>query len=380
MYKTIKTEKLPIMVWADDMDPQTLNQAKNLANLPSAFHHIAIMADTHIGYGMPIGGVLATIGTIVPNAVGVDIGCGMQTMQTSIKLEEINPKIDDILHELSRSIPMGFRHHKKPQIAELFNQPPKNPIIIQEIHSAKKQIGTLGGGNHFLEILHDENQIVWLMVHSGSRNFGYKTAEYYYKKARDINPEGGELAWFDINSKIGQEYFEAMNYCIDFAHQNRNMMMDIFIKIIKEAFGDFKQLDRIDTHHNYADLENHFGKEVVVHRKGAVRTNIGEKVVIPGSMGTPSYIAEGLGNQISFNSCSHGAGRAMGRRDAKRKIPWEKVDQELKKVGVTVKGVNKSDIIAESPFAYKDIKKVMKLQSDLAKPAVILKPVGVLIG
>lgn len=380
MLKTIKTEKLPIKIWADDIDPKTLAQAKNLANLSSAFHHIAIMSDAHVGFGMPIGGVLATKGTIIPYAVGVDIGCGMQAVKTNLGLENIRSKLEEILAVLAAEIPLGFEHHREKQIWKLFDSAPASPIIQQEIEAAKKQLGTLGSGNHFLEILTDDGKAVWLMVHSGSRNFGYKTASYYYKLAREKNPAGGELAWLELSSKIGQEYFAAMNFCTLFAHENRTRMIEKFIEVIERIFGPFAAREQLDTYHNYAAEEEHFGKRVIVHRKGAVHAAKGEKVIVPGSMGTKSYIAEGLGNLESFLSCSHGAGRAIGRRDAKRKYSYQQVIEELQQQGVEILAKNKGDLIAESPFAYKDIERVMELQNDLAKPVVTLKPIGVVIG
>jgi len=380
MLKTIKTEKLPIKVWADDVDPKTLGQAKNLANLPSAFHHIAIMPDAHVGFGMPIGGVLATKGTIVPYAVGVDIGCGMQAIETDINVDNLKPKVKEILAALAQEIPLGYEHHKESQSWQTFAKAPKSPIIVQEIEAAKKQLGTLGGGNHFLEILVDDKETIWLMVHSGSRNFGYKTAGYYYKKAREINPNGGELAWLDLSSNLGQEYFLAMNFSTLFARENRTRLLEKFIEIVERIVGPFVEISRLDTHHNYAAEEEHFGQQVIVHRKGAVYAANGERVIIPGSMGSKSFIAEGLGNLESFLSCSHGAGRAIGRREATRRLNYQKVAEVLQKQGVEILAKNKGDLIAESPFAYKDIEKVMELQVDLAKPIVTLRPLGVVIG
>lgn len=380
MLKTIKSEKLLIKIWADDIDPKTLSQAKDLANLPCAFHHIAIMSDAHVGYGMPIGGVLATKGTIIPYAVGVDIGCGMQAVKTNLGLENIRSKLKEILAVLAAEIPLGYEHHREKQIWKLFDSAPASPIIQQEIEAAKKQLGTLGSGNHFLEILIDDGKAVWLMVHSGSRNFGYKTAAYYYKKAREINPSAGELAWLELKSKLGQEYFAAMNFCTLFAHENRTRMIEKFIKVVERILAPFSEISRLDTHHNYAAEEEHFGQKVIVHRKGAVHAAKGEKVIIPGSMGTKSYIAEGMGNLESFLSCSHGAGRAIGRREAKRKYSYQQVIEELEQQGIEIFAKNKGDLIAESPFAYKDIERVMELQADLVKPIVTLRPIGVVIG
>lgn len=401
--KTIKEEKIPIKMWLDDIEPDAEKQARNIANLPGAFHHIAIMPDAHVGYGMPIGGVLATEDIIAPNAVGVDIGCGVIAVKTSImKIDEYSLK--QILNQLRRDIPTGFTHHKQAQVWEGFDRAPNVSIIQKELDSARNQIGTLGGGNHFLEILQEiddskwqikSNGNVWLMLHSGSRNFGYKTANFFHRKAKqycevnNIKLPDKDLAFLKLDSKDGQDYWQAMNYCLEFARANRDLMakrfMDIFNNITGCEFINFAmehgykneiKEKYISIHHNYAAKESHFGKEVIVHRKGATRAFAGQLGIVPGSMGAPSFIVEGLGNPESFMSCAHGAGRAMGRREANKKLTKERADQAIK--GVVFAGwQGKFD---EAPQAYKNIEQVIKNQSDLAKPIVKLKPIAVMIG
>lgn len=401
--KIIDSEKIPIKMWLDEIEPDTMRQVKNIANLPGAFHHIAIMPDAHIGYGMPIGGVLVTVDTIVPNAVGVDIGCGMVAVKTAIQeIDEYSLK--QILNELRRIIPTGFAHHKEAQNWEGFDRAPNIPIVQQELNSARKQIGTLGGGNHFLEILQEVGSAkwniagqgnIWLMIHSGSRNFGLKAANIYHKRARrfceanKIDLPDKDLSFLKFGSQDGREYWQAMNYCLEFAKANRHLMMERFMDIFQTVSGcEFINFNKerdpgaetkevyVAIHHNYAAREEHFGKTVIVHRKGATRAFKGQLGIVPGSMGTPSYIVEGLGNPESFMSCAHGAGRALGRREAGRVLTREQADEAVK--GIIFEGWRgKFD---EAPQAYKNIETVINNQIDLARPIVKLKPLAVMIG
>lgn len=401
--KTIESEKIPIKMWLDEIEPGVAKQVRNIANLSNAFHHIAIMPDAHVGYGMPIGGVLATKEIIVPNAVGVDIGCGMiivKTSLTKISKEELK----EILGRLREIIPIGFNHHKKPQDWDGFTRAPDIPIIQQELSSSRKQIGTLGGGNHFMEVLEEVSEAkweikgenyIWLMLHSGSRNFGLKVANVYHKKARQFC-EGSkmelpdkDLAFLKLDSRLGQEYWQAMNYCQEFAQASRSLMMERFMVIVNNITGcdfiDFsKQYNQagIDNkpyfgiHHNFASKEEHFGQKVIVHRKGATQAFAGQLGIVPGSMGTPSYIVEGLGNPESFMSCSHGAGRQMSRRQANKEISEQEANKATSGV-VFGRWHGKFD---EAPQAYKDIERVIEQQKDLARPIVKLKPLAVIIG
>ena len=223
---------------------------------------------------------------------------------------------------------------------------------------------------------------VWLMVHSGSRNFGYKIANYYNKIAKEINekvnlsPQKYDLAGLYINSEEGQEYFNAMNYALDFADENRRQLMEQFYRIFQQETKSEKILKKVSIHHNYAAIETHFGKEVIVHRKGAIKAELGKLGIIPGSMGTPSYIVEGLGNKESFNSCSHGAGRVMSRNVANKTITKEMADKAMG--NIVHKGFKKD--LSEAPMAYKDIDEVIKNQKDLVKPIIKLTPLGVIKG
>lgn len=379
--KVFNLGRIPIKSWATEVEGDALSQAVNLSNLPFAYSHIALMADVHVGFGMPIGGVLASEGVIIPNAVGVDIGCGIIAAKTDIRTMDIR-QIGRVVDRAHRSIPLGFKHHKNPREWIGFNNPPDLKVIIDEIDSARYQLGTLGGGNHFLTMEQGSDGYVWLMVHSGSRNFGYKIAEHYNKIANEINkeinltPQNQDLAGLMIDSKEGQEYFEAMNYALNFANENRNQLLEQFYNIFQEATGSEAILEKVSIHHNYASKEVHFGKEVIIHRKGAIKAELGELGVIPGSMGTPSYIVEGLGNEESFKTCSHGAGRVMSRRMANKTITREMADEAMG--SIVHKGFRKD--LSEAPMAYKDIEEVIVNQKDLVKPIVKLTPLGVVKG
>ncbi|QQY79732.1 tRNA-splicing ligase RtcB [Keratinibaculum paraultunense] len=373
--------RIPIKSWATDLDEETLQQAENLSNLSFAYSHIALMADAHVGFGMPIGGVLASSGVIIPNAVGVDIGCGIIAVKTDIKEIDIK-SIKKIVDKAHKVIPLGFNNHKKPRKWEGFNNQPNSKIVMEELDAARYQLGTLGGGNHFLSIEKGSDGHIWLMVHSGSRNFGYKIAEYYNNLAINLNekiklvPPKQDLAGLYIDSKEGKEYFNAMSYALKFAAENRRQLLEQFYSIFRKETKSEKILKKVSIHHNYASIEEHFGKEVIVHRKGAIRAEKGELGIIPGSMGTPSYIVEGLGNPESFRSCSHGAGRVMSRRQANKTITKEMADKSMG--DIVHKGWEKD--FSEAPMAYKDIEEVMDNQKDLVKRVIKLTPLGVVKG
>lgn len=339
------------------------------------------MADAHPGYAMPIGGVLATEGILVPFAVGVDIGCGMIAVRTSLSEIDLET-LKKILGEIRRAIPVGFNHHKKPQQWEGFKLAPDCEIIQNQIGAAKYQIGTLGGGNHFIEILKGTDNHLWLMIHSGSRNLGFKTANFYHQKALQLAERYAkdlpdrDLAFLPWDSKYGQEYFKAMNFCLTFAQANRDLMMER-LKEIVHRLTQATFAEPINIHHNYASKEVHFGKEVIVHRKGAIKAEKGQLGIIPGSMGTPSYITEGLGNPESFKSAAHGAGRKLGRYQAIRTLNL--AEEQAKMLGILGAPRTRREL-QEAPGAYKDIDQVMAQQQDLVKIKIKLTPLAVLTG
>jgi len=390
----IETQKLPIKLWLENIEDGALEQAKHLADLPFAFKHIAIMPDSHQGFGMPIGGVLATQGVVIPNAVGVDIGCGMCAVKTSLTKIDIDT-LKKIMGEIRKVIPVGFNHQKEKQPENLM---PKMEEIIytvvdKEYENALTQIGTLGGGNHFIEIQKGSDGHIWIMIHSGSRNFGLKIAEHYNKLAIELNkkwfsqvPEDWELAFLPLESEEGKSYLREMNYAVEFALVNRRLMMKNIIQIFIDNINSFNNItvddfgvDLINIAHNYARLEHHFGKDVMIHRKGATLADENIIGIIPGSQGSKSYIVKGKGNIMSFKSCSHGAGRKMGRNQAIKNLNLEEEIKKLDDMGV-IHGIRNQKDLDEASGAYKNIDEVMENQKDLVDILVELTPLAVIKG
>ena len=389
MQQVISTEKLPIKLWLNDIEPGALAQARNLANLPFIFKHVALMPDAHEGYGMPIGGVLATNGVVIPNAVGVDIGCGMCALKTNLPDITIET-IKQIMSGIRELVPLGFDHHESRQDETLMPSKAniiENGVVERQFLAALKQIGTLGGGNHFIEIQKGSDGHVWIMIHSGSRNIGLKVAEHYNKVAKRLNEmwfssvdASKDLAYLPIETYEAKNYMKEMQYCVDFAFANRKLMMDNILSVFAKILGsDFAALDLINIAHNYARWENHYGKNVLVHRKGATSAREGETGIIPGSQGTKSYIVKGLGNQESFTSCSHGAGRKMGRKQAMRELDLEAEIARLDEQGI-VHAIRTVRDLDEAPGAYKSIDVVMENQKDLVEILVELTPLAVIKG
>jgi tRNA-splicing ligase RtcB len=326
---------------------------------------------------------------VIPNAVGVDIGCGMCAVRTS--LADIPPeKLKMVLAEIRRTVPLGFKHHQHKQKENLM---PRTdiplvdlPMVAREYQSALTQLGTLGGGNHFIEIQKGNDGHVWLMVHSGSRNLGFKVANHYNRLAMELNkrwgskiPSNWQLAFLPIDSEAGQTYLHEMRYCVDFAYANRKMMMerikDALLAVTPPVFFE----PMINIAHNYAAMEIHFEKNVMVHRKGATRAQVGEIGIIPGSQGTPSYIVRGLGNKESFESCAHGAGRKMGRKQAQRQLNLDQEKKRLDDQGI-IHALRSVGDLEEAAGAYKDIDQVIDNQLDLVEVLVELRPLAVIKG
>jgi len=389
MRRVISTEKLPIKLWLEDIEEGALDQARNMANLPFVFKHIAIMPDSHQGYGMPIGGVLATKGVIVPNAVGVDIGCGMCALKTN--LDSISTEtLKKIMSGIRELVPLGFDHHKEKQDVTLMPSTEtivKNGMVERQFESARKQIGTLGGGNHFIEIQKGSDGHIWIMIHSGSRNIGLKVAEHYNKMAQNLNErwhsaveKSKNLAFLPIETQEAKDYFNEMQYCVDFAFANRKLMMNNIVSVFTDCFnGNFSEMEFVNIAHNYARWEHHYNTNVIVHRKGATSAKEGETGIIPGSQGTKSYIVRGKGNPESFESCSHGAGRVLGRKQAERTLDLKVEIARLDEKGIIHSIRSKSDL-DEAPGAYKNIDIVMENQKDLVDIVVELSPLAVIKG
>lgn len=397
--------RVPIKSWCPDPEAEAIGQAANLAAHPAVAYHVALMPDCHVGYGMPIGGVIACPAAVIPNAVGVDIGCGMGAIRTSAVVGQLAEMrlIRAILDDLKRLVPVGEGNsHRQAQEWDGFarfedglrGDPPGwfEPTGNQR---DRCNLGTLGGGNHFLELQSDEDGTVWMMLHSGSRNLGHRIASLYHRLAQQLNERWQtalphrDLAFLPTDSVEGQAYLRDMNHALRYARENRRRMMEAFKLVVAEHLPGIEFREEINIHHNYAALENHFGRNVWVHRKGATSAARGELGIIPGSMGTRSYIVRGLGNPDSFRSCSHGAGRRMGRTEASRRLTLAECDQAMrgivfdrwqKEPGGRRRQKGTAYDFGEAPQAYKDIDAVIAAELDLIEPVVKLRPLGVIKG
>jgi tRNA-splicing ligase RtcB len=349
------------------------------------------MPDAHGGVGMPIGGVLATHNVVIPNAVGTDIGCGMSAIKTDIPIESVTSDIlrKQLMREIRKQIPLGRGKHQKPQDESFMPvgfDMELLPVVNSHLDLARHQIGTLGGGNHFIELQRCTSGYLWIMLHSGSRGLGGTVGDHYDKIARGLNelwhsrvtPEM-KLAFLPLQIPEAQSYWREMEYCISYAFANRKLMMDRICSIILNSFPDANFDPLINIAHNYAAKEHHFNTNVIVHRKGAVRARAGEIGIIPGSQGTASYIVEGLGSEESFFSSSHGAGRALSRSAACSQLSLSDEIARLESLNI-VHAIRTQRDLEEAAGAYKDINEVMFNQRDLVKPLVELFPIGVIKG
>jgi tRNA-splicing ligase RtcB len=380
---------LPVISWCASIEEGAREQLSHLADHPGLFHHIAVMPDCHQGYGMPIGGVIAARDIIIPNAVGVDIGCGMCALRTGIRSYD-DARLKLALAGIRVVIPLGFDHHKKDQderfMPDIDIDGTIMPVVGREYKSALRQIGTLGGGNHFIELQRDKDGVLWVMIHSGSRNLGKQVADRYNAEAERIDagrkhplPPAWQLAFLDDDSVEGRMYISEMEYCVSFARANRLLMMNRIIGVLGDIFPDAAFDAPVDIAHNYASEEDHFGKTVRVHRKGATFAGKGTIGIIPGSQGTNSYIVRGKGNPESFESCSHGAGRRMGRREAERRLDLDAEREALERRGIIHSLRTRRDL-DEAAGAYKDIEEVMRAQDDLVEIVTELAPLAVVKG
>lgn len=341
---------------------------------------------------MPIGGVLATKNAVIPNAVGVDIGCGMCAVKTSVRVDELTPEIlrKGILRGIRKQIPLGRDRHKTPQPEEYmpqgFDIDATTTVVARQINAARKQIGTLGGGNHFIELQRDDEGYLWIMIHSGSRNLGKQVGEFYNQKAEMLNRRWYSsvvsdlsLPFLPVKSDEFSQYWAEMEYCVEFALCNRRLIMHRIQEVIGDTIPDTRFEPMINIAHNYAAWENHFGENCIVHRKGATLATAGTVGIIPGSQGTCSYITEGLGNPESFMSCSHGAGRRLSRTEARNTLSLQDEIARLDSLGIVHAVRSKADL-DESTGAYKDIDEVMAAQSDLVRIRTRLTPIAVIKG
>ena len=390
-YTFIATEGAPIKAWTKGVpvEPEAEQQLKNVAALPFIYKHVAVMPDVHYGIGATVGSVIPTKGAIVPAAVGVDIGCGMCAAMTDLVAADLPDSLAGVRSAIERAVPVGQASHKEvPAPAEKawYRRLKAGYETIEAKHpgftakaSAAYQIGTLGGGNHFIEVCLDEADRVWVMLHSGSRNVGNRIGSYFITKAKEemerlfIRLPDKNLAYLAEGSTLFDDYVEAVGWAQDYARINRDVMLAATIDAVAAELGRTfgHGTVAVNCHHNYVAKEEHFGDKVWVTRKGAVRAGAGELGIIPGSMGAKSYIVRGRGNPDSFHTCSHGAGRAMSRTEAKRRFTLD--DHALATAGVECR--KDGGVIDETPGAYKDIDAVMAAQSDLVEVVHTLKQV-----
>jgi tRNA-splicing ligase RtcB len=371
----IQNGKIKLWTQLDSVESQALDQLKNIANLPWVFKHVAVMPDVHFGKGATVGSVVAMKDALSPAAVGVDIGCGMGAMLTNLTAEDLPESLAELRSAIEAAVPVGFNGHDNiytnKRIADLVSG--YKDLRAPNVHDGKtegrmlSQIGTLGGGNHFIELCLDSRNQVWIVLHSGSRNIGKTLAEYHIGIARGLVHNGSlpdkDLAVFLSGTKEMEAYRHDLMWAQDFAYVNRDTMKFIIYGVMQKFFPQIRQLDWITCHHNYVSEENHFGEDVVVTRKGAISARRGEMGIIPGSMGTKTYIVRGLGNPDSYTSASHGAGRVLSRGAAKRAFTVADLEEQTK--GIECR--KDAGVLDEIPAAYKDIDQVMENQKDLVQ-------------
>ena len=388
---TGKKQAVPIKAWVDgvELDHKAEAQLRETAQLPFIHKHLAVMPDAHWGTGSTVGTVIATHKAIVPAAVGVDIGCGMVAARLpGVELGDVYKYRDDIYGAIVAAVPHGrtdnggLKDKGRWQdtiprgtgdqwmlMEKDFDRISMKHPTIRKWGAPMYQLGTLGGGNHFIEVCQDESDCVWVMLHSGSRGIGNRIGTHFIKLAQgecekwSIKLPNRDLAYLPEGTEYHDDYVEAVGWAQNYAKINRDIMLELTLGALSKTvgYGVFPEDVVVNCHHNYVQKENHYGKNIFVTRKGAVRARVGDLGIIPGSMGARSYIVEGLGNPLSFNSCSHGAGRTMSRTEAKRTFTVE--DHIKATEGVTCR--KDKDVIDETPKAYKDIDAVMAAQSDL---------------
>jgi len=392
---TLNKGRVPVKVFTNDIEHEALQQLINVASLPIVFGHVAAMPDVHHGIGATVGSVIATKQAIIPAAVGVDIGCGMNAVRLSISAKDLPESLAKIRSAVEAMVPVGFNQHESDKVKgsaharqgralsdRLDNVVRKHGGIMKMQRKFAQtwlcQLGSLGGGNHFIEICLDEEQRVWIMLHSGSRGIGNVMGRYFIEAARKdmrrhhVNLPDKDLAYFSEGSELFDDYVEAVDWAQDYALLNRSMMMKLVVDAIAPHLPPFKvDSEAINCHHNYVAIEHHFGEKLFITRKGAISAREGQLGIIPGSMGAKSFIVRGKGSTESFCSCSHGAGRRMSRTAAKKK--FNRFDLAAQAEGVECR--KDGGVVDEIPGAYKDIDEVMANQTDLVEVVHTLKQV-----
>lgn len=399
-YELLESEGAPIRAWTKGVQVEDVakQQLKNISRLPFIFNHIAVMPDVHWGMGATVGSVIATKGAVIPAAVGVDIGCGMSAVRTSLVASDLPDNLGALRSLIEAAVPHGRTDNggvndrgawkntpnghldaAKLHLVLLSHIVKKHPTLAKAADRAANHVGTLGGGNHFIEVCLDEEQRVWVMLHSGSRGIGNRIGQHFIELAKKdmerwfINLPDKDLAYFPEGSTLFNDYVDVVSWAQEFAAINRAVMMKATLEALQTAVPKEFTLDghSISCHHNYVTRERHFGENVLVTRKGAVDAHEGKLGIIPGSMGARSFIVKGKGNRDSFCSCSHGAGRKMSRNEARKTFTIE--DHILATQGVECR--KDDEVIDETPAAYKDIEAVMLAQSDLVEVVHTLKQI-----
>ena len=388
--------KHPIKMWTDfvPVEDSAMQQLKNIANMPFIFKHVAVMPDVHFGLGATVGSVIATKGAICPASVGVDIGCGMMAVHTNLMAKDLPENLHAIRCDIEAAVPHGRTNNGGAGDRGAWHDIPEKCIQTwkynfsdrylavaekhpkSEAYNTVNHLGTLGGGNHFVEVCIDTEQHVWVMLHSGSRGMGNKIGQYFIERAQNecekyfISLPDKDLAYLVDGTDLFKDYVDAVELAQEFAYANRAIMMDNVLSAIRKSIPHLHVLDTaVNCHHNYISRENHFGQNVIVTRKGAVRARKTDLGIIPGSMGAKSFIVRGLGNEQSFCSCSHGAGRVMSRTEARKHVTLEQ--HAIDTAGVECR--KDAEVLDESPSAYKNIDNVMRSQADLVEIVATLK-------
>ncbi len=389
--QVLTSQRVPVNIWTDDVDERSKEQLLNIASMPFIHHHVAAMPDVHLGMGATIGSVIATHRAIIPAAVGVDLGCGMVAARLSITANELDEiALQKVFNQITRDVPVGRAQHRDNQVLVAAVQPfepglktltDRHPELLKTFGKFSKwmnQMGTLGGGNHFIEVCLDETNQVWVMLHSGSRGIGNAIADYFIKLARKdmerwmIQLPDRDLAYLPEGTEHFVDYVTAVQWAQDYALQNRQSMLELTLSALARHLPAFTvTTEVVNCHHNYIAKEHHYDADVWVTRKGAIRARFGDLGIVPGSMGTRSYIVRGKGESESFCSSAHGAGRRMSRTAAEK--TFTETDLAIQTTGVICR--KDKGVLDEIPGAYKDIDQVMANQSDLTEILHTLKQV-----
>ena len=389
--QVIEEGRVPVRIYTDDVEASARQQLVNVSKLPIIHHHVAAMPDVHAGIGATVGSVIATHRAIIPAAVGVDIGCGMIATRTSLSAKDFDERsLKRVYDQIARDVPVGRDQHKegralvdaaKPFARRLRKIMEEHPPLEKRFPRAQnwvQQMGSLGGGNHFIEVCLDEADRAWVMLHSGSRGIGNAIGTYFIELARrdaerrELRLPDRDLAYFEEGAEHFDDYVEAVGWAQDYARANRDAMVDLVLAAMRRHLPAFEVTgEAVNCHHNYVEREHHYGADVWVTRKGAIRAGAGEPGIIPGSMGARSYIVRGKGSAESFQSCAHGAGRRMSRTQAQKSYTLQDVVEQTQ--GVVCR--KDRGVIDEIPAAYKPIDEVMANQHDLVETVHTLKQV-----